>query len=155
MIIESLELLNYRNYEHLDLKFAKGTNIFYGDNAQGKTNILEALYVSATTKSHRASMDKELIRFDQPEAHIRVHLRKKDVPHKIDMHLKRSKAKGAAIDGIPIHRSSELFGMLNIIFFSPEDLSLIKNGPGERRRFLDLELCQLDPIYFHNLTRYN
>ena len=155
MIIESLELLNYRNYEHLDLKFAKGTNIFYGDNAQGKTNILEALYVSATTKSHRASMDKELIRFEQPEAHIRVHLRKKDVPHKIDMHLKRSKAKGAAIDGIPIRRSSELFGMLNIIFFSPEDLSLIKNGPGERRRFLDLELCQLDPIYFHNLTRYN
>ena len=155
MIIESLELLNYRNYEHLDLKFAKGTNIFYGDNAQGKTNILEALYVSATTKSHRASMDKELIKFEQPEAHIRVHLRKKDVPHKIDMHLKRSKAKGAAIDGIPIHRSSELFGLLNIIFFSPEDLSLIKNGPGERRRFLDLELCQLDPIYFHNLTRYN
>lgn len=155
MIIESLELLNYRNYESLNLTFSKGTNIFYGDNAQGKTNILEALYVSATTKSHRASTDKELIRFDQPEAHIRVQLRKKDVPHKIDMHLKRTKTKGAAIDGIPIHKSSELFGMLNIIFFSPEDLGIIKNGPGERRRFLDLELCQLDRIYFHNLARYN
>lgn len=155
MIIESLELLHYRNYEKLELFFSKGINIFYGDNAQGKTNILEALYVSATTKSHRASTDKELIQFDKPEAHIRVHLRKKDVPHKIDMHLKRTKTKGAAIDGIPIHKSSELFGMLNIIFFSPEDLGIIKNGPGERRRFLDLELCQLDKIYFYNLARYN
>ncbi|MBO8462919.1 MAG: DNA replication/repair protein RecF [Firmicutes bacterium] len=155
MIIESLELLNYRNYENLNLKFSRGTNIFYGDNAQGKTNILEALYVSATTKSHRASTDKELIRFEQQEAHIRVHLRKKDVPHKIDMHLKRTKTKGAAIDGIPIHKSSELFGLLTIIFFSPEDLGIIKNGPGERRRFLDLELCQIDRLYFHNLARYN
>lgn len=155
MIIESLELLNYRNYESLNLTFSRGINIFYGDNAQGKTNILEALYVSATTKSHRASTDKELIQFQKQEAHIRVHLRKKDVPHKIDMHLKKTKTKGAAIDGIPIHKSSELFGMLTIIFFSPEDLGIIKNGPGERRRFLDLELCQIDRIYFYNLARYN
>lgn len=155
MIVESLELKNYRNYETLHLELEAGTNIFYGDNAQGKTNILEALYVCATTKSHRASKDKELIRFGETEAHIRVKLSKKDVPHKIDMHLKKHRAKGAAIDGIPIHKSSELFGMLNIIFFSPEDLGIIKNGPAERRRFLNLELCQLDKIYFYNLTRYN
>lgn len=155
MIVESLELLDYRNYSHLHLQFSDGINIFYGDNAQGKTNILEALYVCGTTKSHRASVDKELIQFEKQEAHIRVHLKKRDVPHKIDMHLKRTKSKGAAIDGIPIKKSSELFGLLNIIFFSPEDLSIIKNGPGERRRFLDLELCQLDRIYFHNLSNYN
>lgn len=155
MIIESLELKNYRNYQTLHLSFASGTNIFYGNNAQGKTNILEALYVCATTKSHRASKDKELIQFGETEAHIRVCLSKKDVPHKIDMHLKKNRAKGAAIDGIPIHKSSELFGMLNLIFFSPEDLGIIKNGPSERRRFLDLELCQLDKVYFYNFTRYN
>lgn len=155
MIVESLELKNYRNYETLTLSLTPGTNIFYGDNAQGKTNILEALYVCATTKSHRTSKDKDLIRFGEEEAHIRLKLSKKDVPHKIDMHLKKNRTKGVAIDSIPIHKVSELFGIVNIIFFSPEDLSIIKNGPAERRRFLDLELCQLDKIYFYNLTRYH
>lgn len=94
MIVESLELKNYRNYETLTLSLTPGTNIFYGDNAQGKTNILEALYVCATTKSHRTSKDKDLIRFGEEEAHIRLKLSKKDVPHKIDMHLKKIARKG-------------------------------------------------------------
>lgn len=155
MIIQSLELQDYRNYTSLNLSFDAGTNILFGDNAQGKTNILEALYVSATTKSHRSSKDKDMIRFGQAESHIRVYLRKNDMNHKIDMHLKKNKTKGAAIDGIPIQKSSELFGMLNIVFFSPEDLSIIKNGPSERRRFIDLELCQLDKLYLYHLTKYN
>ena len=139
MIIESMELLNYRNYESLKIAFDPGTNIFYGDNAQGKTNVLEAVYLCCTTKSHRGARDREIIRFDQEEAHIKLQIRKDGVPYRIDMHLKKNKTKGIAINGIPIKKASQLFGIANVVFFSPEDLNIIKNGPGERRRFLDLE----------------
>ncbi|MBE5956800.1 MAG: DNA replication/repair protein RecF [Lachnospiraceae bacterium] len=155
MHISSVELKNYRNYEYASIPFQDGINILYGDNAQGKTNILESLYVCATTKSHRGSKDKELIRLEQPEAHIRMMVNKKGIDHKIDMHLRKQKGKGAAIDGMPIKKSSELLGMVHMILFSPEDLSIIKNGPGERRRFLDMELCQLDKIYMSHLSNYN
>ncbi len=115
-----------------------GTNILYGDNAQGKTNILEALYVSGTTKSHKGSRDKEMIRFGENEAHIRTIVEKNQMSYQIDMHLKKNRSKGIAINGVPIRKASELFGVLNMVFFSPEDLNIIKNGPSERRRFLDL-----------------
>ncbi|MCR5666809.1 MAG: DNA replication/repair protein RecF [Eubacterium sp.] len=155
MIVNTIRLNQFRNYELLDINLSPGTNIFYGDNAQGKTNILEALYVSATTKSHKGSNDKEMIRFDQEESHIQVEVEKNEKEYLIDIHLKKNKAKGIAINKVPIKKASELFGILNIIFFSPEDLNIIKNGPSERRRFLDLELCQLDKIYLYNLTNYN
>ncbi len=155
MIIKSLELKNYRNYENLFMEFDQGTNILYGNNAQGKTNILEAIYVCATTKSHRGSKDREIINFNSEDAHICMKITRKKMPHKIDMHLKRSKTKGAAIDGLIVKKSSELFGVVNVVFFSPEDLGIIKNGPAQRRRFIDLELCQLNKIYLHHLTNYN
>lgn len=155
MIVQSVNLENYRNYETLSIDFDNGTNILYGDNAQGKTNILEALYLCSTTKSHRGNKDREMIRFNCDEAHIKLIINKNDVPHRIDIHLKKSKSKGIAIDGIPIKKASELFGMMNVIFFSPEDLSIIKNGPSERRRFMDMELCQLDKLYVQNLLNYN
>lgn len=155
MIIESMELLNYRNYPSLQITFDPGTNIFYGDNAQGKTNALEAVYVCCTTKSHRASRDRELIRFEQEEAHIKLQIRKESVPYRIDMHLKKNKPKGIAVNGMPIRKASELFGIANVVFFSPEDLNIIKNGPSERRRFLDLELCQVNKLYVHTLVNYN
>lgn len=155
MYVESLALKNFRNYKSLDINFSDGINILYGENAQGKTNILEALFIAATTKSHKNSKDKDIIEFGSEEAHIRVNLKKRDVGHRIDMHLKKNGAKGAAIDGISIKRSTELFGMINIIFFSPEDLSVVKNGPGERRRFMDMEICQLSRLYYSNLLNYN
>lgn len=155
MYIQSLELKNYRNYDRLIIEFSSGTNILYGDNAQGKTNILEAVYLGATTKSHRGSKDKEIIRFGENESHIRIHLVKQDIGHQIDMHLKKSRTKGAAIDQIPIKRSSDLLGFVPVIFFSPEDLSIIKNGPSERRKFLDIELSQLEKMYLHQLSSYN
>ena len=155
MYVESLALENYRNYAHLSVNLSPGINIFFGDNAQGKTNVLEALYMCATTKSHRGSRDREIIRFGEEEAHIRMLLSKEHVRHKIDVHLKKNKSKGIAIDGIPIRKSGELFGLVHMICFSPEDLAMIKNGPGERRRFLDLELCQLDKVYLHNISNYN
>lgn len=155
MYIKSIELNNFRNYKELSMEFHPEKNILYGDNAQGKTNILEALYYCGMTKSHKGSKEKEIIRMNEREAHIRMYVEKKGVSHRIDMHLKRNKAKGVAIDGIPIRKSSELFGLVNIVFFSPEDLGIIKHGPSERRRFLDMELCQLDKVYFHDLTKYN
>lgn len=155
MIIKSIELQNFRNYEDLNISFDEGTNIFYGDNAQGKTNILEAAYLSGTTKSHKCSKDREMIRFGEQESHIRTVVVKKDKEYQIDMHLKNNRSKGIAINKVPIKKASELFGILNMVFFSPEDLNIIKNGPAERRRFLDSELCQLDKIYLSDLTTYN
>lgn len=155
MIIDSVQLKNYRNYEELHIQFSPGTNILYGNNAQGKTNILEAVYVCCTTKSHRGSKDKEMIRFQEEESHIKMNLCRDQVPCRIDMHLKKNKAKGIAVNGIPIRKASELFGIVNVVFFSPEDLNLIKNGPSERRRFIDLELCQLNKLYVHSLASYN
>ena len=155
MFVESIELLNYRNYHQLHIDLHQGTNVFYGDNAQGKTNILESVYVCSTTKSHRGSKDRELIQFGEEESHIKMVVKKDGIPCRIDMHLKKNKAKGVAVNGIPIKKASELFGIVNVIFFSPEDLNLIKSGPAERRRFLDLELCQLNRLYVHSLLQYN
>ena len=155
MYIESLELKNYRNYESLHIAFDRGTNILLGDNAQGKTNILESMYVCGTTKSHRGSKDKDMIRFGEEEAHIRLLLSRDGVRHKIDMHLKKNRSKGAAVDGIPIRRAAELFGMIHFVFFSPEDLNIIKNGPHERRKFMDSELCQINKLYLTQLSNYN
>lgn len=155
MIIESIELKDFRNYEELLLHLDKGINILYGDNAQGKTNVLEALYVGCTSKSHKSVKDRELIRFSMEEAHLKLNLLKRDVPYRIDMHIKKNKSKGIALNGVPIRRASQLFGIANVVFFSPEDLYIIKNGPSERRKFMDMELCQLDKLYVHHLISYN
>ena len=155
MVVKSLDLKNFRNYHELHIDFDPFTNIFYGNNAQGKTNILESVYLGGTTKSHKGSKDRDMITFTEEESHIRMLVQKKNLTRRIDMHLKKNKTKGIAVDGIPIKKASELFGIVHLVFFSPEDLNIIKNGPSERRRFIDLELCQLDKIYFHNLSNYN
>ena len=155
MLVKSLKLKNFRNYDLLDLEFDSTTNIFYGDNAQGKTNILESIYLTGTTKSHRGTKDRDLIKFGQEEAHIETIVEKRGVPFKIDIHLKKNSPKGIAINKVPIKKASELFGIINIVFFSPEDLNIIKNGPAERRRFIDLELAQLDKVYLNDLSNYN
>jgi len=153
--IKSLKLKNYRNYSLLKLDFDDAANIFYGNNAQGKTNILEAVYLSGTTKSHRGAKDRDLIRFGQEESHIEAVVEKNGIAYQLDMHLKKNSPKGIAINKMPIRRASELFGIVNLVFFSPEDLNIIKNGPAERRRFIDMELSQLDKVYLSDLSNYN
>ncbi|MCU6748373.1 MULTISPECIES: DNA replication/repair protein RecF [Lachnospiraceae] len=155
MVIKSLKLKNYRNYDLLDLTFDPKTNILYGDNAQGKTNILEGLYLTGTTKSHRGTKDRDLIRFGEEESHLETIVNKHGTDFQIDMHLKKNSPKGIAINKIPIRRASELFGIIHFVFFSPEDLNIIKEGPSGRRRFMDLELSQLDKLYLSNLSNYN
>ena len=155
MIIKSLELNNYRNYTELNLNFDKGVNILYGENAQGKTNILEAIFMSATTKSHKGSKDKEIVNFNSEEAHIKTILDKDGLERRVDMHLRKGRSKGIAVDKVRLKKATELLGILNIVFFSPEDLNIIKNSPAHRRHFVDMELCQLDHIYLYDLNNYN
>lgn len=155
MKVKSIKLKNFRNYDYLDLDLDGQTNIFYGDNAQGKTNILEAVYLCGTTKSHRGSRDRDMIQFDHDASHLEIVVEKNGLDYQIDMHLKKNSPKGIAINKIPIRKASELFGIVNFVFFSPEDLNIIKNGPGERRRFIDIELSQLDKLYLNDLAVYN
>lgn len=118
MVIESIELKNYRNYEELHMELNQGTNILYGDNAQGKTNILESAYVCCTSKSHRGAKDRDIIRFGQDESHIKLQIRKNDVPWRIDMHLKKKKNKGHSHqrDSYPAGQRAVWIGEYGILF---------------------------------------
>ncbi len=155
MIIKSIKLNNYRNYEHLELNFDNNINILYGDNAQGKTNLLEACYYSAIGKSYKGSKDKDIVRFEQDVLGINTVIGKNNRDYTIDIIINKNKKKIIKIDNVPIRKTSELLGLLNVILFSPEDLNIIKNGPSERRRFIDSELCQIDSIYLSDMINYN
>lgn len=155
MKIKRLELANFRNYEFLNADFSGNVNILYGDNAAGKTNILEAIYMCATSRSQRQSKEKDMIRFGSDEAHLRMIAADEISERRIDMQLSRSKGKGIALDGQPLVRAGQLFGLFGIISFCPDDLSMIKAGPAERRHFIDVEASQVDRLYMHNLSSYN
>ena len=154
MIIKSLDIYNFRNYNKQSFEFDQGTNILYGNNAQGKTNALEAIFVGCTSKSHKGSKDNEIIKKGEQISHIRYIVNKNNRDIKVDIDIKLKGSKGIAIDGLPIKKASELMGICHVIFFSPEDLSIIKDGPDVRRKFLDIELCQLNKLYLHNLNKY-
>jgi DNA replication and repair protein RecF len=155
MIVKSLELSQFRNYENLKLEFDHHTNILFGNNGQGKTNVLEAIYMSGTSRSHRGSKDKEMIRFGSEEGHIRLLVEKNGTDIQIDLHLRKSKSKGIAINKVPIRKAGELFGVLNVVVFSPEDLQIIKAGPSERRYFMNQILSQIDKVYLYELSKYH
>lgn len=155
MYIKSLSLQYFRNYSSLNIDLSPKLNILYGDNAQGKTNILEAIYMCAMGRSQKTQKDKEIIKINEKEAHIQVHVVKDNSENKIDVHLKVEAKKGIAINGIAIKKLNELFGNIYVVIFSPEDLQLIKSGPSERRKFIDMEICQLNSIYYYNLQQYH
>ena len=155
MQIKTLELENYRNYESLNIELSPNVNIIYGENAQGKTNILESIYMCGTGKSHKGSKESEIIRQGAQEAHVKGEFAGEYGNIRIDVHLRKSKGKGIAINRIPIKKISELYGRIYIVIFSTEDLDIIKRSPLERRKFMDMELCQIDPIYVEDLINYN
>ena len=155
MQIKTLELQNFRNYERLSVSFDSHVNIIYGENAQGKTNILESIYMCGLGKSHRSSRENEIIRLGEKESHVKGEFEKENLSLRVDIHLKRSGMKGIALNRIPIKRISELYGNVSVVIFSPEDLELIKRGPSLRRNFLNQELCQIDPIYVEDLISYS
>lgn len=154
MHITELSLENFRNYNTLHLNLSQGINLFYGDNAQGKTNILEAIYLCATARSHRTKQEKELIQWTQKEACVRIKAQKKYIETTLSFKLTLS-SKSIYVNQLPIRRLDELLGNLYVVMFSPEDLRLVKNSPKERRRFIDMELSQLDRRYYQTLRQYH
>lgn len=155
MIIEYLELSDFRNYEEVHIDLSPNTNIFFGDNAQGKTNILEAVFLTGTTKSHKGSHDSDIISFGKEYGVIRALFNKNGVDYKIGIQLRRDKRKAISINNSSIKKAADLLGIVNVVFFSPEDMSIIKSGPEKRRRFIDMTLCQVDKEYLFALSSYN
>lgn len=154
MFVKSLDLKNFRNIKNLSLKPDPGINILYGSNAQGKTNILEAMYLAGTTRSHRGSRDRDMVAFGEEESHIRMEIERREIVSRIDLHLRRQGKKGIALDGVPLRRAADLFFVTSFVFFSPEDLNLIKNGPAGRRKFLDMVISNIDRVYMSDITKY-
>lgn len=155
MYIEHLSLKNFRNYSGEEFSFIPQTNILYGENAQGKTNALEALYLFSIGKSFRTAQDRELIRFGEELARAELTFSDAKRRQKIEIILRRDRKKQIKINGVVIHKLSELVGKINVVLFCPEELGLVKDGPNVRRRFLDIALSQLRPNYYHLLGLYN
>lgn len=153
MIVRNISLDNVRNFSHADITLSDGVNIIYGDNAQGKTNFLESLYFCATGRTYRCRTDKEMIKFGETEAFLRVVVENGKIKDKINCAVRNS-GKFISLNGIAVKKLSELFGVLYTVSFSPEDLNLVKAGPSDRRRFVDMELCQTDSVYYHEISKY-
>ncbi|AYC28373.1 DNA replication/repair protein RecF [Paenisporosarcina cavernae] len=153
MYIESLELSNYRNYTSLSLEFSPSINVFIGQNAQGKTNVMESIYVLAMAKSHRTSNDKELIRWEQEYGKIKGNVHKKYGVLPFELTLSKKGKKGK-VNHLEQNRLSNYIGQMNVVMFAPEDLDLVKGSPQVRRRFLDMEIGQISPVYLHELLTF-
>jgi DNA replication and repair protein RecF len=152
--IRNIHLKNFRNYKILDLKFERDFNIIYGKNAQGKTNILEAIFLCSAGRSHRTSKDHELIKFGEDNYSVKIDLNKDAIEKSIEVVYDKVEKKKIKINEIPLKKIGNLMGQLNAIMFSPEDMMIIKEGPAERRRFIDIALSQLKPSYFYDLQQY-
>ena len=154
MLVNRIHLKGYRNFENIDIELNRNLNIFIGDNAQGKTNLLESIFVSSIGKSFRFSKDESLIRWGEEEALIQVDYSRDDGQKIIDVAIQRDSKKSIKTNGLTVEKNSDLVGMTNIVVFSPDSLNLVKGSPSERRRYLNVELSQLKPNYKYLLTRY-
>lgn len=155
MLIKSIRLRNYRSYSDMEFEPSTGLNVIVGANAAGKTNILESIFLSALGRSHRTSRDAELINNSSHSGYVGIEFVSDVGARTVEMKLREGEHKQVLIDGRKVARIGELMGVLNVVMFSPEDLSIVKNSPQERRRFMDMELCQLRPTYFYRLQQYN
>ncbi len=152
MWINKIKVNNFRNYDNEEIELNKNINIFYGENAQGKTNIIEAIFLSSMGKSFRAKKDKEMIKLSENRAMIEILFNKKDRDGKIKIELQNK--KNVYLNGIKLKKLSELLGNINIVIFTPDDINILKGGPQNRRRFLDIMISQLKPNYMYNLNLY-
>ncbi len=155
MFVKKLKLSGFRNYKSEEFEFLPGTNILYGNNAQGKTNALEALYLFSIGKSFRTQQDRELINFDESFTRLSVEFSDNIRDNEIEISIRRDKKKQIKINEIPISKMGDLIGKFTVILFSPDELNLTKGSPNARRRFLDIALSQMRPKYYHILRRYN
>lgn len=154
MIVKSLCLNNYRNYSNVNLQFSDNVNIFYGNNGQGKTNLIEAIYFCASGRSHRTSKDSELIKIGSQKTYVGLLSNNSVRENKIEIQIDKNEKKKIRLNEIPAKKVGELMGMLNAVIFCPEDLLLVKEGPSERRRFMDIGISQCRPSYFYDLQQY-
>ena len=152
MWIKNIKIKNFRNYEQEEIKLEKNINIFYGKNAQGKTNIIEAIFLCSLGKSFRAKKDNEMIKLNEQNAIVEIEYEKSDRDGKIKIEI--GNKKNIYLNGIKIKKLSELLGNLNIVIFTPDDIGILKGGPQNRRRFLDIMISQLRPNYMHVLNLY-
>ena len=155
MVIKKIYLENFRNYEKQEICLNENINVFYGNNAQGKTNILEALYYSALGRSFRTYKDSELIKFGKDVAKINVFYEKNNRDNEIEIILKKNEKKTIKLNQIKVNKNSELLGNLNIVIFSPDDIIILKQAPALRRKFLDILISQLKPKFVYVLSEYN
>lgn len=152
MWIKKIKIKNFRNYESEEINLEKNINIFYGQNAQGKTNIIESIFLCSLGKSFRTKKDKEMIKLNEQNAVVEVEYEKTDRDGKIKIEI--GNKKNIYLNGIKIKKLSELLGNLNIVIFTPDDINILKGGPQNRRRFLDIMISQLRPNYMHILNLY-
>ena len=152
MYIKNIKLKNFRNYENQEINLENKINIFYGDNAQGKTNILEAIYLCALGKSFRTKKEKELILFSKENSFIEINYQKKDREGKINLEINNKKY--FYLNNIKLKKLSEILGNINIVLFSPDDINIIKGVPENRRKFLNIMISQLRPNYVYNYNLY-
>lgn len=155
MRVKNIRLINYRNYIDLNLKLEKKLNLFIGNNAQGKTNLLESIYMCGFGKSFRKNKDKDIINIVANSSYIGADIEKSGGDKKIEIKLEREKIKRVKINRLELEKISDISGVFNVVIFSPEDLKIIKEGPAERRAFMDNEISQIRPLYKHYLSRYN
>lgn len=154
MFVDEILLNDFRNYEKGIVRFGRGVNVIYGDNARGKTNILEAVYFLSSARSHRLARENEMIRFGMKSAKITAKFNSRSRDNISEISLFSDKKKQIKINKVPIDKASELMGFLNVVMFCPEDLRLVKGSPRERRRMMDLGICQVSKKYFHALSHY-
>ena len=152
MWIKKIKINNFRNYKQQEIVLEENINIFYGENAQGKTNIIEAIFLGSMGKSFRAKKDKEMIRLEMEKAEIEIEYQKSDRDGKIKIEV--SNKKTIFLNGIKLKKLSELLGNINIVIFTPEDINILKGGPQNRRRFLDIMISQLKPNYMYAINLF-
>ena len=155
MIIKSLEIINFRNHEKSKVSLGNKINVLVGKNAQGKTNLLEAIYLTCVGRGWRTHKEREMIMFDKDRSIVRAQVEKKFGDITIEVSLSRKDKKAIKINDIPVQKMGELMGQINCVFFSPDELRLVKDAPADRRRFLDIDISQIDKAYFYSLLKYN
>ena len=153
MWIKDIKLINFRNYNCQKIKLHENINVFYGQNAQGKTNIIESIFMSSIGKSFRTNKEKELIKFNEEKAMVEINFQKTDRNGNIKIEI--GEKKQVYLNGIKLRKLSELLGNINIVIFTPDDINILKGGPQNRRKFLDIMISQLRPNYMHLLSLYS
>ncbi len=154
MFVEQIYLSNFRNYEKGNVKFNEGTNVIYGANAKGKTNLLEAIYIMSTSRSHRGAKENEIIKFGKTSTKIASKFYSRNRENKLELEFYNNKKKKIKINGVVAAKISQLMGYFNAVIFCPEDLKLVKGSPGIRRKLLDFGICPLRKKYFNSLASY-